>query len=148
MKLIFSLALLSALGGPIASSSPTSPTVTSPTVKDSCMFDGDNGVTGQLLPPPYEGQNHSEYISSLRLFRESCLRASGYTESQGDDLYSRPELKWTQDAYMQPQSHMYDRFLFDPVEQKFTPERFLEDLNERYGGEGKVEGGDLKKTTN
>ncbi|GMH92158.1 hypothetical protein TrVE_jg8931 [Triparma verrucosa] len=98
------------------------------------MFDGDNGVTDQLLPPPYEGQNHSEYISSLRLFRESCLRASGYTESKGDGLYSRPELKWTQDAYMQPQSHMYDRFLFDPVEQKFTPERFLEDLNERYGG--------------
>ncbi|GMH93137.1 hypothetical protein TL16_g12543, partial [Triparma laevis f. inornata] len=64
-----------------------------------------------------------------------CLTASGYDpEKATEELYSRPELKWTQDAYVQPQSHMYDRFLFDPDTQTFTPDRFLEDLNKRYGG--------------
>jgi iron(II)-dependent oxidoreductase len=48
--------------------------------------------------------------------------------------YERPELKWTQSSFVQPQVMMEDRFLYDPDRRTYTVGRFLDDLNKRYGG--------------
>ena len=37
-------------------------------------------------------------------------------------------------SYIQPQVHFWDRFLFDREKNEYTVDRFLDDLNERYGG--------------
>jgi iron(II)-dependent oxidoreductase len=60
---------------------------------------------------------------------ETRIRA-GYNPSE----YERPELKWAQTSFMQPQAMMEDRFLFDPVTGKYTVDRYLEDVNRRFGG--------------
>ncbi|MFZ0806819.1 MAG: formylglycine-generating enzyme family protein, partial [Candidatus Sulfotelmatobacter sp.] len=54
----------------------------------------------------------------------------GYDGSQ----YDRPELKWTQRSYIQPQMMIEDRYFYDPVAQKYTVDRYLDDLEKRYGG--------------
>jgi len=61
--------------------------------------------------------------------QEELLRA-GYDGSE----YERPELKWTQSSYIQPQMMVEDRYFYDPVTQKYTVDRYLDDLEKRYGG--------------
>lgn len=44
------------------------------------------------------------------------------------------QLSWTQDSYIQPQMHPYDRYFYDPITQNYTVQRWLDDLTKRYGG--------------
>ena len=48
--------------------------------------------------------------------------------------YEMPELKWTQSSFMQPQMMVHDRYFYDPVAGKYTVDRYLDDLEKRYGG--------------
>jgi len=54
----------------------------------------------------------------------------GYNGSR----YEMPELVWTQSSFMQPQMMVQDRFFYDPVSRKYTVDRYLDDLQKRYGG--------------
>ena len=49
-------------------------------------------------------------------------------------VFDNPSLVWTQSAYIQAQIHPYDRFFFDEVSGNYTVDRFLADLEKRYGG--------------
>ena len=48
--------------------------------------------------------------------------------------YDLPALKWTQSSFMQPQMMVQDRYFYDPVAGKYTVDRYLDDLEKRYGG--------------
>ena len=48
--------------------------------------------------------------------------------------YERKDLLWTQRSFIQPQVMVEDRYLFDPVANKYTVNRYLDDLEKRYGG--------------
>jgi formylglycine-generating enzyme required for sulfatase activity len=48
--------------------------------------------------------------------------------------YSRPELQWTQRSFIQPQTMVEDRYFYDPVAGRYTVDRYLDDVQERYGG--------------
>src|SRR5581483_11245695 len=61
--------------------------------------------------------------------REHLLRI-GYN----GDQYERPELRWTQSNYIQVQMMVEDRFFYDPAKGKYTVDRYLDDLEKRYGG--------------
>jgi formylglycine-generating enzyme required for sulfatase activity len=50
------------------------------------------------------------------------------------EIYQRPELQWAQSSFMQPQSMVEDRYLYDPAARRYTVDRFLADLDTRYGG--------------
>ncbi len=54
----------------------------------------------------------------------------GYNGSE----YERPELKWTQSSFIQPQMMIEERYFYDPVAGKYTVDRYLDDLEKRYGG--------------
>ena len=54
----------------------------------------------------------------------------GYDGSQ----YERPELMWTQSSFIQPQMMIEDRYFYDSVAGKYTVDRYLDDLDKRYGG--------------
>ena len=66
----------------------------------------------------------------IRHFRSERLLRVGYDGSQ----YDRPELKWTQSSYVQPQMMVEDRYFYDPVAHRYTVDRYLDDLEKRYGG--------------
>jgi formylglycine-generating enzyme required for sulfatase activity len=48
--------------------------------------------------------------------------------------YELPALKWTQSAFMQPLMMVHDRYFYDPVAGRYSVDRYLDDLDRRYGG--------------
>lgn len=71
----------------------------------------------------------SIFISNLQSIRNQTLEVISYN----DTIYKTPDLLWAQSAYVFPQTLMWDRYLWDP-EIGWTVDKFLEDLNTRYGG--------------
>jgi len=45
-----------------------------------------------------------------------------------------PSLNWTSTSYVQPQVHLWDRYLWDYERNEYTVDRYLADLKARYGG--------------
>ncbi|MEK8032840.1 SUMF1/EgtB/PvdO family nonheme iron enzyme [Ideonella sp. DXS29W] len=48
--------------------------------------------------------------------------------------YGRADLQWTQRSFVQPQAMVEDRYLYDPQQRRYTVDRYLDDLEKRYGG--------------
>jgi len=70
------------------------------------------------------------WIEDVRHWRRERLIRMGYNGSE----YERPELKWTQSSFIQPQMMIEERYFYDPVAGKYTVDRYLDDLEKRYGG--------------
>jgi formylglycine-generating enzyme required for sulfatase activity len=45
-----------------------------------------------------------------------------------------PALQWTQSSFIQPQMMVQDRYFYDPAAGRYTVDRYLDDLDKRYGG--------------
>ena len=99
----------------------------------------------QQIPPPacltlrfaWEGDvptcsaaTHSQWLKAITDWRTERRIRIGYDGAR----YDEPALKWTQSAFMQPQMMVHDRYFYDPVAHKYTVDRYLEDLEKRYGG--------------
>src|SRR4051812_20703531 len=48
--------------------------------------------------------------------------------------YDRPELQWTQRNFIQTLMLVEDRYFYDPETRKYTVDRYIDDLEKRYGG--------------
>jgi len=104
-----------------------------------------NAPQGQQIPPPacftirgaWEGgyvpctqASHSLWLDDVTHWRMERRIRIGYDPAR----YELPALKWTQSAFMQPQMMVHDRYFYDPEAHKYTVDRYLDDLNKRYGG--------------
>ena len=72
----------------------------------------------------------ADWLADIRHWRMEHLVRMGYESTQ----YDRPEFKWMQSSYVQPQMMVHDRFFYDPGTQRYTVDRYLDDLVSRYGG--------------
>ncbi len=99
----------------------------------------------QLIPAPecftlkgaWEGghkacteASHQLWLKDVQHWRMERKIRIGYDSAR----YERPELQWTQSSFMQPQMMVHDRYFYDPVAGKYTVDRYLDDLEKRYGG--------------
>src|ERR1039458_884298 len=82
-----------------------------------------------LLGPPSK-EEAPAWLAAMRHWREERLARMHYSGAE----YDRPELKWTQRSFIQPQMMVEDRYLYDPVAGKYTVDRYLDDVEKRYGG--------------
>lgn len=73
---------------------------------------------------------HEEWLADLKHWRFERLIRVGYNGSR----YDIPALQWTQSSFIQPQMMVQDRFFYDPQTNKYTVDRYLQDLEKRYGG--------------
>jgi gamma-glutamyl hercynylcysteine S-oxide synthase len=72
----------------------------------------------------------ADWLADIKHWRAEHLLRIGYDGSQ----YARPELAWAKSSFVQPQMMIHDRFFYDPADQKYTVDRYLADLDRRYGG--------------
>lgn len=83
-----------------------------------------------MLPGLPHGSNPSQrsaWRERLGQVRAACQK--GFNAS----VYDRPELLWTQAAFVAPQMHPFDRTFYEPTI-GFTARRWLTDVRARYGG--------------
>src|ERR1035437_10330784 len=69
------------------------------------------------------------WLAGIKRWRVNQLAKMDYNGAE----YDRPELKWTQSSFVQPQMMVEDRYFYDPVAGKYTVDRYLDDLEKRYG---------------
>ena len=82
---------------------------------------------------PGPNQNDSaikSWLADMKKWRELKLAEIKYYGTE----YDRPELQWCHSAFVQPQMMVEDRYFYDPVAGKYTVDRYLDDLEKRYGG--------------
>ena len=72
----------------------------------------------------------SAWLADIRHWRSEHFIRMGYDSAQ----YDRPELKWTQSTFVQPQMMVHDLYFYDRDKHLYTVDRYLEDLEKRYGG--------------
>ncbi|MDQ6677671.1 MAG: formylglycine-generating enzyme family protein [Acidobacteriota bacterium] len=87
-------------------------------------------VQGYHIDGPRTPADFPQWIADMHRWRTEYLKRIGYSGGE----YDRPELTWTQSSYMQPQMMIEDRYFFDPKSGKYTVDRYLDDLDKRYGG--------------
>src|SRR5579871_5335858 len=88
---------------------------------------------GSQIPGPGEHAGDAEreaWLHDLRQWRHERLIRMGYTDGE----YRRPELAWTQRDFIQPQMMAEERFFYDAAAGKYTVDRYLDDVDKRYGG--------------
>jgi gamma-glutamyl hercynylcysteine S-oxide synthase len=106
----------------------------------------------QQIPPPacltlkgaWEGgytpctdETHQEWLRDVthwRMERRIRVGLTGPSYEGIPDFYQLPALQWTRSAFIQPQMMVHDRYFYDPVAHKYTVDRYLDDLQKRYGG--------------
>ena len=93
----------------------------------SCYTLGDpwvsNNVDGSC--PGYE-----LWLNDVKHWRSERRIRIGYDGHR----YEIPALQWTQRSFIQPQMMVHDRYFYDPVAGKYTVDRYLDDLQTRFGG--------------
>ena len=71
-----------------------------------------------------------DWATELQDWRHEHLTRIGY-----DDVnYRRPELQWAQRNFVHAQMMVEDRYFYDPVSGNYTVDRYLDDLEARFGG--------------
>ncbi len=77
-----------------------------------------------------DAAEHAAWLADITHWRNERRIRIGYDGSR----YDRPEFQWTQSSFIQPQMMVQDRYFYDPVAGKYTVDRYLDDLDKRYGG--------------
>jgi formylglycine-generating enzyme required for sulfatase activity len=71
-----------------------------------------------------------EWLRDITHWRAERLVRAGYEDS----VYREPSLLWTQSSFVQPQMMVHERKFYDPAARQYTVDRYLDDVNQRYGG--------------
>lgn len=71
-----------------------------------------------------------DWVRDLLDWRREHLVRIGWDDTN----YRRPELQWAQRNFVHAQMMVEDRFFYDPVAGEYTVDRYLDDLEQRYGG--------------
>lgn len=85
---------------------------------------------GEGESKPCSQKEHEEWLADITHWRMERRIRVGYDSTR----YELPALKWTQSSFMQPQMMVQDRYFYDPETGKYTVDRYLDDLEKRYGG--------------
>ena len=81
----------------------------------------------QVICPPFI---HERWLEDLQHWRAERRIRIAFDPSR----YEIPALLWTQSSFMQPQMMVHDRYFYDPVAGRYSVDRYLDDVEKRYGG--------------
>jgi len=80
--------------------------------------------------PWTQSKTHANWLTDMETWRKVQVSKYNLTFSAYEDA----DVNWTRTSYVQPQVHLFDRYLYNDTLHEFTVARYLEDLTARYGG--------------
>jgi hypothetical protein len=84
----------------------------------------------KIFAAPEAPADWPAWRSRLHEWRTASQAALGYTGS----IYAEPAARWAATCFAIAQVWLWDELLFSFGEQRFTPDRFLADARDRFGG--------------
>lgn len=88
------------------------------------------GDLKELFKGPDSPAVQATWWRHLLEWRHDSKKALRYTDS----VYHQPGLQWQRHVYMYAQVMACDRYLFDAATHRYTVDKFLDDVIDRYGG--------------
>jgi formylglycine-generating enzyme required for sulfatase activity len=88
---------------------------------------GDGLVVGAAGDP---AADHDAWLHDLKVWRAERKTRMGYDDGE----YRRPEFQWIKRNFISPQVMVEERTLFDVAQNRWTVDKYLDDLEARYGG--------------
>jgi formylglycine-generating enzyme required for sulfatase activity len=85
---------------------------------------------GTAFSPRCTDEELAAWLADIRQARKEHLIRIGFDPS----LYDAERFQWIQQDFVQPQVMVHDRYLFDVKTGKYTVDRYLDDVEKRYGG--------------
>ena len=89
---------------------------------------------GELLAGPARTEDFPAWLAAMRSYRREMQERLAVVRNGMKDPYGQPELQWTHTSFVQPLMMAHDRYFYDPITRKYTVNRYLADLEKRYGG--------------
>lgn len=87
-------------------------------------------VDKESISGPAAPAERDAWFEQMKSMRDKYRAETKYNGRE----YERPELLWTQKSFVQPQMMCEERYFYDPIAGKYTVDRYLDDLEKRYGG--------------
>jgi gamma-glutamyl hercynylcysteine S-oxide synthase len=123
-----------------------SPKASTPAPRVTHEYKFSHVTTGRYLPTPGKAPgwpfaeighwkmdvdgSADDWIAELTDWRREHLARIGYDDAN----YRRPELQWAQRNFVHAQMMVEDRYFHDPLTGRYTVDRYLDDLEARFGG--------------
>jgi hypothetical protein len=97
---------------------------------------GTNRCDAARGPRSQSEADYNSWWNELRTWGEARRAQLAESQPQWGDFsaYDNPDIAWARTAFVQPQVMLHDRMLFDRETNQWTVDRYLDDLEERYGG--------------
>lgn len=95
---------------------------------DGWACEPDVGKNCQQRSGPASNQSYDDWAAQYHSWQAKGRSAFHFS------AYDRPELRWARTSFVQTQTMLHDRFLYDRAARVWTVDRYLGDLTERYGG--------------
>lgn len=86
---------------------------------------------------PCTAADYAEWLKAATHWRsEESIRQGLSPESLPPlpDFYKLPSLQWIHKEFIQPQMMVQDRYFYDPKTHSYTVNKYLADVDQRYGG--------------
>src|SRR5579859_6448560 len=84
----------------------------------------------QAFEGPPRPDEFDAWLTDIQRWRDELRLRMGYVGSE----YDRPELQWTQRNFIHTLTIVEDRYFYDPISRQYTVDRYLDDLEARFGG--------------
>jgi len=88
------------------------------------------GNTGEMIAGPVTPSQQKQWLDTLKQWRINERKKLQFNDKE----YRKPALSWIKSTYIYAQMMAHDRYFYDPVKGKYTVDRYLDDLEKRYGG--------------
>ncbi|MBI4582163.1 MAG: SUMF1/EgtB/PvdO family nonheme iron enzyme [Planctomycetes bacterium] len=85
---------------------------------------------GEAIEGPPDGADRGAWLADMKRWRDQERATIEYDGAE----YARKELLWTQRSFVQPQMMVEERYFYDAAAGKYTVDRYVDDLEKRYGG--------------
>lgn len=92
------------------------------------------GNSHELLAGPQTPEDNTEWQAAMAENRSHAREELAARHLDLETTYGNPALQWARTSFIQPRMMAHERYFYDPDSHQYTVERYLKDVEARYGG--------------